>query len=261
MKHILYTLGKRYPQIYLPIEEGISNSEEYEKVCYECEEPKRELLFSFNEKDKLETINTECGDVDILTLYDRNDFEHIIRSLAFKCEPKDIPKSTGAMALFGLNNIEKFKAGLDNYKDSFLILSSGDYSNVNTQSISNVTNNEVTLSQDEWTEKSITIRKYHELTHFIMRKTYPNNIDPVRDEIIADSIGLMLAFKKLDVRILKLFLGLEGETYRKGGRLENYKGGDDIEKTLLLIDKITNVLKKYETEEINNIWQHIKEIL
>ena len=165
------------------------------------------------------------------------------------------------MALFGLNNIEKFKAGLDNYKDSFLILSSGDYSNVNTQSISNVTNNEVTLSQDEWTEKSITIRKYHELTHFIMRKTYPDNIDPVRDEIIADSIGLMLAFKKLDVRILKLFLGLEGETYRKGGRLENYKGGDDIEKTLLLIDKITNVLKKYETEEINNIWQHIKEIL
>ena len=52
----------------------------------------------------------------------------------------------------------------------------------------------IDLNEDEWIEKSIIIRKYHELTHFVMRKTYPDDIDYIRDELIADCIGLICAF-------------------------------------------------------------------
>ena len=263
MEHILYTLAKRYPQVYLPIEEGISKSEEYRNTCLRGEESSRELLFSFNENDKLETIKTISGDVEVLTMYDRQDFEHVIKAIAYKGEPKDIPSSTGAMALFGLNNWEKVRAGLENYKDSFIVLSSGNYSNVDNKDVNEVTDGETDLSESEWTEKSITIRKYHELTHFVMRKSYPDDIKPIRDELIADCVGLMCAFKKLDVRLLKLFLGLEKDSYRKGGRLENYEGGseEDIPKTLTLIDDIVSKLSKYESEEVDTIWKHIDEVL
>lgn len=263
MEHILYTLAKRYPQVYLPIEKGISKSEEYRNTCLKGEKSKRELLFSFNPKDKLETINTIAGDVEVLTMYDRKDFEHIIRSIAYRGEPEDIPNSTGAMALFGLNNWEKVRAGLDNYKDSFIILSTGNYSNVTKEDVKNATDNELILSDEEWTEKSIIIRKYHELTHFVMRKIYPDNIKPIRDEIIADCVGLICAFNKLDLRLLKLFLGLESDIYRKGGRLENYKGFDEkcISDVISLIKNIVSILTKYEDNNINDIWNHINEIL
>lgn len=263
MEHILYTLARRYPAIYLPIEEGISKTEEYRNTCLRGEESKREILFSFNENDRLETFNTPVGDVEILTMYDRNDFVHMARALGSKAEPVNIPDSTGAMALFGLNNWDKVRAGLDDYKDSFILLSSGYYSNVSNIDIKKVTDGELDLTQEEWIEKSIIIRKFHELTHFVMRKTYPDDIVPVRDEIIADIVGLECAFKKLDVRVLKLFLGLENKEYRKGGRLENYNGGnsENINNVLKMIDDISSELSKYEDKDVNTIWEHIENVL
>lgn len=263
MKHILYTLANRYPVIYLPIEEGISKSEEYRNTCLKGEESKRDLLFSFNEKDSLETFKTPVGDVEILTMYDRKDFVHMARALGSKAEPVNIPDSTGAMAIFGLNNWDKVRAGLDNYKDSFILLSAGNYSNVSNIDVKNVTNNELVLTSDEWTEKSIIIRKYHELTHFVMRKMYKDDINPIRDEIIADIVGLECAFKKLDVRVLKLFFGLENNEYRSGGRLENYEGGnrENIPNVIKMIDDISYILNKYEKVDINTIWEHIKDVL
>lgn len=136
-------------------------------------------MFSSNEHDFLETVNTIVCDVEILMMYVREDFDHIIKAIAYKGEPIDIPSSIGAMAIFGLNNWEKVRAGLENYKDSLIVLSSGNYSNVTSKDIFEVTDGDISLSDDEWIEKSIVIRKYHELTHFVMRKKYPNDIDLV----------------------------------------------------------------------------------
>lgn len=263
MEHVIYKLAKKYPQVYLPIEEGISKSEEYKNTCLRGIQSERELVFSFNDNDSLQTIKTIAGDVEVLLMYDRKDFVHMARALGFKGEPVVVPDSTGAMALFGLNNWEKVRAGLDNYKDSFILLSSGDYSNVSIEDIDKVTNGEVKLTKNEWTNKSITIRKYHELTHFVMRKLYPDNIDAIRDELIADIVGLLCAFDTLDERVLKLFLGLENDAYRKGGRLENYQGGDEsnIPNTLKLIDKLIGEFKSFEGRDINTIWQYIGKVI
>ena len=263
MEHCLIILAKRYPQLLLPIEEGISKSEEYRNVCLKGERCNRNLTFSMNEKDSLESFNTIAGQVDVLSLRDRNDFVHACRSLGNRCEPVKIPDSTGAMALFGLNNWEKVRAGLDNYKDSFIILSSGNYSNVSNLDVYNVTNGEIDLNEEDWTTKSIIIRKYHELTHFVMRKVYPDDIDFIRDELIADAIGLICAFNSFDIRLLKLFLGIENETYREGGRLQNYDGGDinNIPNVLKMIDDLKNRISKYENSDVYTIWNNVKELM
>lgn len=263
MEHCLDVLAKRYPQILMPIEKGIKDSEEYRKVCLRGEKCNRPNTFSKDPKDKLETFNTPVGSVEVLTLRNRQDFEHACRCLGHKCEPVDIPSSTGAMAIFGLNNWDKVRAGIEDYKDSFIILSSGNYSDVLSGDIYMITNGQISLSEQEWVEKSIIIRKYHELTHFVMRKMYPNDIDFIRDELIADCVGLICAFKCFDIRLLKLFLGIESNTYRKGGRLENYEGFDlnNIEKILKMIDNFKLKITKYEDKDVNTIWNNIEELM
>lgn len=263
MEHCLDILARRYPQILLPVQEGMKNTDEYKNVCLRGEKCERPITFSKDPKDSLETVETPAGSVEVLSLRKREDFVHACQCLGNKCEPVEIPDSTGAMAIFGLNNWDKVRAGMDNYKDSFIILSSGNYSNVNNKDVYSITNTEIDLSEEEWIEKSITIRKYHELTHFVMRKTYPDDISFIRDELIADCIGLICAFNCFDTRLLKLFLGIEGETYREGGRLQNYEGGDkkNIPEVLKMIDELKNKVSKYEKEDVNTIWLNIKELM
>lgn len=263
MEHCLDILARRYPQILLPVQEGMKNTDEYKNVCLRGEKCERPITFSKDPKDSLETVETPAGSVEVLSLRKREDFVHACQCLGNKCEPVEIPDSTGAMVIFGLNNWDKVRAGMDNYKDSFIILSSGNYSNVNNKDVYSITNTEIDLSEEEWIEKSITIRKYHELTHFVMRKTYPDDISFIRDELIADCIGLICAFNYFDTRLLKLFLGIEGETYREGGRLQNYEGGDkkNIPEVLKMIDELKNKVSKYEKEDVNTIWLNIKELM
>ena len=42
------------------------------------------------------------------------------------------------------------------------------------------------------------------------------------DETYADYVGLMETLGRFDLRWFHLFMGLEGEEYREGGRLQNY---------------------------------------
>lgn len=260
MEHCIEILARRYPQILLPCVEGISKSEEYKNICLRGEKCDYPITFSMNEKDSLESVNTPSGVVEVLSLRKREDFIHACRCLGNKCEPVDIPDSTGAMAIFGLNNWDKVRQGLDDYKDSFIILSSGNYSNVSNKDVYKETNGEIDLTEEEWIEKSIIIRKYHELTHFVMRKTYPDDISFIRDELIADAIGLIAAFNTFDKRLLKLFLGIEGQTYRQGGRLQNYEGGsvENIPNILKMIDELEIKIKD---NNIESLWKNIKEIM
>ena len=78
------------------------------------------------------------------------------------------------------------------------------------------------MQEEEWIQRSVRIRLYHELTHFICRKFWPEKKDALRDEIYADCIGLVAAFDDYDTYLAKLFLGIDKEQYRKGGRLEHY---------------------------------------
>ena len=112
MEHCIEILARRYPQILLPCEKGIKDTEEYKNVCLRGEKCDRPITFTMDPQDKLETVKTPAGDVEVLSLYKREDFVHACRCLGNKCEPVDIPDSTGAMAEERLYSLSCIKTSL-----------------------------------------------------------------------------------------------------------------------------------------------------
>ena len=235
-RHFLFDLAERYPQLALPVREGMKQSEAFRDAVYRGKPIEAEPVFSFSEADTLTTVATPAGDAEVIFLENREDFEHAYRALAYFCEPEPILPSVGAVTISGLINWAKireherryreqggsdwnaefarFTADPANFRDTILLLSSGDYSAIRGEQIG--------LEENEWRNLSVTIRKYHELTHFVCRRLYPEKKEALRDEIYADCIGLIAAFGEYRPDLARLFLGIEQETYRPGGRLEHY---------------------------------------
>lgn len=221
----------------------------------------REPEFIGSPEDSLSSVDTPAGTVDVLYLANREDFEHALRALAYQCEPVEIPSSVGANTVRGLINWEKirnhklqyiFSGGKDwqsefkrftadkkNYLDTIIILSAGNYSALPAC--------EVGLTEDEWIEKSLIIRKYHELTHFVCRSLYPDNIAPIRDEVIADMVGMIAAFDHYDPKLAKQFLGIDGDRFRRGGRLAHYVENDKLPNAMAAATELIEKLAPQNT--------------
>ena len=267
MTHPIKILAARYPQLSLPIVENARQTPEYKDAVL-CGEPvDREPAFHFSEDDRLSLESTPAGSIEVLSLANREDFVHAYRALACRCEPAAVPDSVGAVTVSGLINWEKIRrheeeylsaGGSDwdeefqkftsvksNYLDTMILLSSGNYSNVPAAKLG--------LNEQDWKEKSYIIRKYHELTHFVCRTRYPDDIEAIRDEVVADMIGLIKAFGEYDTELAKTFLGIEGETYREGGRLAHY-AGDDLDGAILRareeIGKYAERVRGQDTEDV-----------
>lgn len=248
MEQVIAEVFVRYPQIGLPIVKGSRNSDAF-KNAVALGLPVQEPVENFvgDARDSFTSVQTPGGEAAILYLYRREDFENAVRCLSAFCEPIDIPASMGAQTIGGLINwkkindhkqaylagggflwgeeLKRFTAVRENYRDHLIILSSGPYSAVSAEDAGRTLG--MPITEADWCAKSVVIRKYHELTHFIARKLYPEHKEAIRDEIIADAMGLVAAFGSYDPGLAKLFLGLENDTYREGGRLQNYYGEED----------------------------------
>ena len=252
MESDIARLSRRYPQLLLPIQAGARQTEKYKDAVLGGQIPDTAPDFACPKDIALSTYDTPAGRAEILYLGDRGEFVHAYRALGYRCEPAEIPDSVGAAAIRGLINWEKIHAHRDaylaaggedwsgefnrftsdkkNYLDSLILLSGGDYSNVPAE--------EVGLDAAAWREKSLTIRKYHELTHFICRGLYPDDIDALRDEVIADSIGLTAAFGFYDTRLARRFLGVEGGVFREGGRLSHYAAQEELDEAVRRVNTL-----------------------
>ena len=237
-KSVFSILAEDYPLLYLNPDED--DTECYRRVVLRGEEPAGKSLGHYrgSAADRLDKAETPVGPVRVVTLGNRGDFERVVRGLmAAKEGPETkIPESQGAAMLYVFNwrrihtHLASFPAELQdgefrrfisvksNYLDMLVVLSRGPYSHVSAETAG--------FQEKEWLEYSDTIRRYHELTHVVCRRMYPENIDPLRDELIADAVGLAAAFGRFDPELEKLFLGISGERYT-GGRLGNYTGEPD----------------------------------
>ncbi len=233
MNDIFKALAAEYPLLYL--NPDADTQETYRSVVLRGETPAKKSLAHYrgSEFDRLETVETPAGSVRVATLGDRRDFELVLRGLmAAKAGPlATIPESQGAAMLTVFNwprihahleafppeeqnaEFKRFTAVKENYTDMLIVLSRGPYSHVSAAAAG--------VPEAEWLERSDTIRRYHELTHVICRRVYPEDVDAVRDELIADAVGLYAAFGRFDPETEKLFLGIRDGQY-VGGRLENY---------------------------------------
>lgn len=230
---ILAKLAKEYPLLYL--NPDTTDQDTYKQVVLKGEEPPAKSLAHYrgNPADRLDIMETPVGPVRVLTLGNRQDFELVLRGLmAAKNGPLEkIPKSTGGSMVMVFNwgrihahlakfppeqqqaAFQEFISVRENYLDMLVVLSRGPYSNVSADTAG--------YPEQEWLEISDTIRRYHELTHVICRKRWPDRIHPVRDELIADAVGLYAAYGEFDPEKAMMFLGIRDGAYT-GGRLENY---------------------------------------
>ena len=237
-------LAAVYPQLYLtPGEEGALA---YGPIVRQGQDAPGHSLAHFHGSpmDSLTVEDTPAGPVRVVTLGDRRDFETFLRIMAYRCQPKDIPATQGASILDGVINWTKIRAHREayfaeggdaegwksefkrftaeprNFKDALIVLSVGPYSALPAE--------DAGLPEAEWLAASQTIRKAHECTHFICRRLFPDQIDPVWDELAADAVGLYAAFGRYDPALAGRFLGVTDQGYT-GGRLENYAGDADLD--------------------------------
>ena len=233
MTNVLERLAADYPQLYL--NPDTDSQEAYRRVVLRGEEPEAKSLAHYrgDPADREEVMETPAGSVRVVTLGNRQDFELALRGLmAAKDGPEAvIPESQGAAMLTVFNwprihahlalypeeeraaEFKRFTAVRENYIDMLVLLSRGPYSHVDAATMGE--------TEEEWLEHSDTIRRYHELTHVICRRLCPGDIAPIRDELVADAVGLYAAYGCFDPETEKLFLGIRDGRY-VGGRLGNY---------------------------------------
>ena len=249
-------LADMYKQLYIsPAEDAL---ETYKDVVLAGEEPPSHSLshFIMHEQDSAVYEETPAGQVLAVTLHERRDFETFLQIIANRCMPVTIPSTQGASMLDGViswNKINarreaylketeesgeeadwsaefaRFTAVKSNYTDSMLVLSAGPYSAV--------AGAEFGIGEAQWLKDSLTIRKYHELNHFICRKLWPEKISAVWDELVADAVGIYAAYGDYDLPMAERFLGIRDNVYT-GGRLENYVDEADPEKKNVLLDRL-----------------------
>ena len=258
---VIKTLAEIYKQLY--IEPSDDALEKYRNVVLRGNEPEKYDLSHFvtSERDTLEYADTPAGKVMCITLHERQDFITFLRIMGNRCAMADIPDTQGASILDGVINwktindhreeyfsenqeasdsgwneeFKRFTSDKKNYTDALIILSVGPYSNTPASSVG--------IPEDEWIPKSHTIRKYHECTHFICRRKFPEKKDAIWDEVVADAVGIYAAFNRPDTDMEKKFLGIEGDHYI-GGRLENYVEADTDEEKKEELDRLSARISK-----------------
>lgn len=249
-----------YPQLILNPETGLKETVEYKDIVLRGKLPRECVCpFAMSEQDSFQEMDTPAGKAGVYFLYHRGSFAYVVQILAYRGEPRPLPASMGAVTIRGLNNWRKiyahkarylaagntdwnaefrrFTQAADNYKDTVILLSNGYYSAVSPE--------EAGFSAKDWNQHSRTIRTWHELAHVVSRRIYPENQETIRDEVVADCIGLLAAFGTYDPRLAGLFLGITEEGYRAGGRLENYISNPaaDREVTQELLERTRRIME------------------
>ncbi len=259
MSTVIERLAAQYPLLYLDPDKDEQAA--YRNVVLRGDMPKSQELDHYHgdPMDRLEITDTPAGPICLATLGNRQDFERVMRGfMAAKNGPDvQIPRSQGAAMLQVFNwprihahlaqfpeeeqnaEFKRFTANKGNYVDQLIVLSRGPYSDVDAVAAG--------CSEEDWILHSDTIRRYHEITHVICRRLYPDDVDAVRDELIADMVGLYAAFGCFDPELESLFLGIQGGRY-VGGRLENYTDDPEtmaawVSNTMMQYKKIIDVYK------------------
>ncbi|MEW9123133.1 MAG: hypothetical protein AB2421_10515, partial [Thermotaleaceae bacterium] len=118
------------------------------------------------------------------------------------------------------------------YQDKIILLSDGFYSGISPEKMD--------MSQEEWRRLSLVIRREHEATHYFTERVLGSSRNNLLDEILADYMGITAANGSFRMDWFLKFMGLERvDKYRRGGRLENYRGKPPLtEKSFLVLQKL-----------------------
>ena len=163
------------------------------------------------------------GRVPVIVIGNDDDFEHFLINALHKGEWTDKVRQQGASFVFGKKN-------------RFIVLSKKPYSNVPASHTG--------LTEEEWRESSMIIRREHECTHYYTRRYYGSARQNLHDELIADFFGIFAAFGGYEARLFN-------ECIRN--RLTIYTADmtdDSMRQVLALSDRCAAFLERWSEGEM-----------
>ena len=211
-----FTLSKYIPQLHFAIREGVSQSNEYRDVTLRGK-PILDICnmdeFELAEPDELELdiYSTHEGHIPILFTPINSDFEKLVRALAGRNEPIEIPDTMGAYMVSSYNNWERIrrdnvkctKANKEIYQDRFIILSNNFYRGITPE--------QVGMNEKEWRKVSFIMHRARECMHYVTLRLFGSMQNEVQDEIVADFFAMLEAVGEYKPVWALLFLGLEND--------------------------------------------------
>jgi hypothetical protein len=282
----LISLQQRLVQLNFPVREGMSQNSNYqmatrrgadtstmsEATGVELEQPGNIEVYLYQ---------TLAGRIPVMQVRNRSDFETLVRVFAHKNEPVLIPPSMGACMIKGYNNwdrvkkykekwhgdygykensdllwkleFEKMKSQTEFYRDTFLILSDKEYSNVPAEMLG--------IAGEQWRRLSLVLRREHEATHYCTLRFWGSARNHLLDELIADYMGLVAATGSYRARWFLCFMGLEDyPADRTGGRLANYikdreLSGEAFKELMLYVSNAARNLETFSNGYAPGVYQ------
>ena len=239
----LAVLAKRFPQLYVAPAEGAQTA--HRLAAGRGIAPAGADLGHFvtSPEDELREVDTPAGSVEVVFLHNRSDFETFLQIVGHKAEPVPIARTVGAITYRGIADWGKVAvahaayvaAGGDDWPNEFarlarqpgafraeiVVISEGPYSNVPA--------NQTPYDEERWLRISREIRLHHECAHVVCRRTMPDDVLPVWDEVTADVVGLLCAIGRYDAALAARFLGVAPDGYA-GGRLAEYLSDEQAQR-------------------------------
>ena len=242
---VISHLALRFPQLYIKPSEGDETLQLHRLAAGRGLAPADANLahFETSARDELRIVDTPAGPVEVVFLPVRRDFETFLQIIGHKAQPEPIARTVGAITYRGLADwgaVAQARAdyeaqGGDDWSSEFarlakqpgtfraelIVISEGPYSNISAA--------QTPYSEDEWVEVSREIRLHHECAHVVCRRTMPDDILPVWDEVTADVTGLLCATGRYDAGLAALFLGVTEQGFA-GGRLSEYLNEEQLKR-------------------------------
>ena len=232
---VIEGLAARFPQLYVAPAERTQDAHRLASGRGIAPESATLGHFSRDEDDELREVSTPAGPVEVLFLARRADFETFLQIVGHKSNPVPIARTVGAITYRGLADWGKVAAAREAYlaadgddwggefarlarepgafRSEIVVISEGPYSNLPAA--------QTPYAPDEWTRVSREIRLHHECAHVVCRRTMPDDVLPVWDEVTADVVGLLVATGGYDAGLARRFLGVTALGFT-GGRLAEY---------------------------------------
>jgi len=229
-------LQQSIPQFNIPIRTGISKTDAYVSVVKRGETFSLEVFgehFLLKKPEQFRCIiyKHPAGSLPVLMTTHREDFENLFRLCGCQCEPIPVNPSVNALMISGFTNWQRIfdyrtnwlkrnnsllhfhwnnemqrvaKEEPQNFKDRFIIVMQAPYSGVDWKNVG------IEFATEEnWLEKSLTIRLEHEFTHYALKRFFDIMRKHVWDEVIADFMGITLALNSFKADLFYKFLGLD----------------------------------------------------
>ena len=239
----LAVLAKRFPQLYVAPAEGAPTA--HRLAAGRGIAPAGADLGHFvtSPEDELREVDTPAGPVEVVFMHNRSDFETFLQIVGHRAEPVPIARTVGAITYRGIADWGKVAAahaayvaaGGDDWPNEFarlarqpgafraeiVVISEGPYSNVPA--------NQTPYDEERWLCISREIRLHHECAHVVCRRTMPDDVLPVWDEVTADVVGLLCAIGRYDAALAARFLGVAPDGYA-GGRLAEYLSDEQAQR-------------------------------